>query len=707
MKRSDFLYCPGLKVVNKDCLIELGTEELPPRSLKSLSRDFAELVRSALDASGLAPAEVEVFATPRRLAMLLRQVPTQQADQLVEKRGPALQAALDKKGKPTRAALGFAKSCGVSFDQLSRRKTDKGSWLYFEKTEAGLSLSSILPALVADALARLPIPKRMRWGTRNDEFVRPLRWLVMMIDSKLVEGEIFGVGSAAVSRGHRFHAPGEIAITRAADYEHILRTKGLVIASFEQRQSTIRSLIIDNAAKLGGHARIDKSLLEEVTALVEYPVAICGGFDQEFLKLPQEVLVMTMQDNQKYFAVFDQKEALLPHFVAIVNIDSKRPEVVVAGNQRVIRPRFSDARFFYQQDQKQPLSNLRPRLDEVIFQERLGSIGDKSERIAGLADYIAGQLKADRDHVGRAALLCKCDLMTEMVGEFPKLQGIMGRYYALHDKELKGVSEAIEQHYWPRYAGDDLPQSKISQCLALADRLDSLTGIFAVGQKPTGVKDPFALRRAALAVVRILIEKSLPLDLAELCRKASEGLAQKIDTDGVEAEVIDYIFDRLRAYYQEQGIGFDIVDAVACDRPTVLRDCDRRIQALNQFQSNDAALALAAANKRISNILKKQKLDPVAGVIVERFELEAEKQLYSQLVKLQARVEPLFGRGKYLQGLNELAKLRPAVDRFFDQVMVMVDDESIKNNRLALLAQMSSCFRRVADFSRIQPRESR
>jgi len=688
-------------------LIELGTEELPPRSLKSLSQDFAELVRSALDASGLAPAEIEVFATPRRLALLLRQVPTQQDDQLVEKRGPALQAALDKKGKPTSAALGFAKSCGVSFDQLSRRNTDKGSWLYFERTETGLSLSSILPALVADALARLPIPKRMRWGTRNDEFVRPLRWLVMMIDSKLVEGEIFGVDSAAVSRGHRFHAPGEIAITWAADYEHILRSKGLVIASFEQRQTTIRSLIIDNAAKLGGHAKIDESLLEEVTALVEYPVAICGGFDEEFLKLPQEVLVMTMQGNQKYFAVFNQKEALLPHFVAIANIDSKRPEVVVAGNQRVIRPRFSDARFFYQQDQKQPLSNLRPRLDEVIFQERLGSIGDKSKRIAGLADYIAGQLKADRDHVGRAALLCKCDLMTEMVGEFPKLQGIMGRYYALHDKELKGVSEAIEQHYWPRYAGDELPQSKISQCLALADRLDSLTGIFAVGQKPTGVKDPFALRRAALAVVRILIEKSLPLDLAELCRKASEGLAQKIDTDGVEAGVIDYIFDRLRAYYQEQGIGFDIVDAVACDRPTVLRDCDRRIQALDQFQSNDTALALAAANKRISNILKKQKLDPAVGVIVERFELEAEKQLYSQLVKLQARVEPLFGRGKYLQGLNELAKLRPAVDQFFDQVMVMVDDESIKNNRLALLAQMSSCFRQVADFSRIQSRESR
>jgi glycyl-tRNA synthetase beta chain len=694
-------------VVNKDCLIELGTEELPPRSLKSLSQNFAELVRSALDDNGLAPAGVEVFATPRRLAMLLREVPTWQADQLIEKRGPALQAALDKDGKPTSAALGFAKSCGVSFSQLSHRQTDKGSWLYFEKTEPGLSLSAILPALVARALAKLPIPRPMRWGTGSDEFVRPLKWLVMMIDSELVEGEIFGIRSAAVSYGHRFHAPGEIALTRAADYELVLRSKGLVVASFEQRQSTIRALIEKNAVKLGGHAKIDESLLEEVTALVEYPVAICGEFDEEFLKLPQEVLVMTMQDNQKYFAVYNQKEALLPHFIAIANIDSKRPEVVAAGNERVIRPRFSDARFFYQQDQKQALSDLRPGLDAVVFQEQLGSIGDKVERIAGLAEYIAVQLKVDRDHVRRAALLCKCDLMTQMVGEFPKLQGIMGRYYALHDKELKGVSDAIEQHYWPRYARDDLPNSKISLCLALADRLDSLTGIFAVGQKPTGVKDPFALRRAALAVVRILIEKSLPLDLAAVCHRASEGLVRKVATDGVEAEVIEYIFDRLRAYYQEQGIKFDIVDAVVCDRPPVLRDCDNKIRALNQFQSNDAALALAAANKRISNILKKQKHDPAGKVIVGRFELEAEKQLYGQLEKIQARVEPLFGNGKYLQGLNELAKLRPAVDQFFDQVMVMVDDEAIKNNRLALLTQLSSCFLRVADFSRIQTKESR
>jgi len=693
--------------MNKDCLIELGTEELPPKSLKSLSQDFADLVQSALNTRGLAPAGVEVFATPRRLAMLLRDVPTQQADQSIEKRGPALQAAFDKAGNASKAAQGFAKSCGVTVDQLSRRETSKGSWLFFEKTEPGLSLAAILPNLVDDALAKLPIAKRMRWGTRSDEFVRPVKWLLMMIGSELVDGEIFGVRSAAVSYGHRFHAPGKIAITRAGDYEKTLCSKGLVVASFERRKTTIRSLIVKSAAKLGGHVKIEESLLDEVTALVEYPVAICGEFDAEFLKLPPEVLVMTMQDNQKYFAVFDQKQTLLPYFITISNIDSKKPEVVATGNERVIRPRFSDARFFYQQDLKQPLSYLRPRLDTVVFQEQLGSVGDKSERIARLASYIAGRLNADTDQVKRAAQLCKCDLMTEMVGEFPKLQGVMGRYYAGHDKEPKRVGEAIEQHYWPRYAGDNLPQSNISQCLALADRLDSLTGIFAIGQKPTGVKDPFALRRAALAVVRILIEKSLPLDLAELCHEASDGLAEKIDADGIEAEVIDYIFDRLRAYYAEQGIRFDIVDAVACDQPTELWDCDRRIQALSQFQNNDAALVLAAANKRISNILKKTKLDPGVKVIVERFELKAEKQLYEQLVKLQARVEPLFTKGKYLQGLNELAKLRPAVDQFFDEVMVMVDDEIIKNNRLALLAQMSGCFRRVADFSRIQSKISR
>lgn len=685
-----------------DCLIELGTEELPPKALKPLSLSFAELTRKALEDCGLAPSSVRVFATPRRLAMLLHDVPTRQPDRVVEKRGPAVKAAFDSEGKPSKAALGFAKSCGVNFDQLTRKETDKGAWLYFEKSEAGLDLQQILPELVATALAKLPIPKRMRWGARSDEFVRPVKWLLIMAGSEAVDAEILGVRAGTVSYGHRFHAPGEIPIPQASDYESLLRSKGWVVADFEQRKSMIRDLVEENAGRLGGVAQIEESLLDEVTALVEYPVAVCGEFDEEFLEIPQEALVMTMQDNQKYFAVFDAQGKLMPHFIAIVNIDSSHPELVVAGNERVIRPRFSDARFFYQQDQKQPLADLRPRLDSVVFQQQLGSLGDKTSRISALATYIAGQSGVDETEVARAAELCKCDLMTEMVGEFPKLQGIMGRYYARHDRETEIVSAAIEQHYWPRFAGDDLPQSDVAQCLALADRLDSLMGIFAIGQKPSGVKDPYALRRAALGVVRILIEKTLPLDLADLCAQAGQQLAGKIDASAVQAEVIDYIFDRLRAYYQDQGIGFDIVDAVACDKPTLLWDCDRRIQALSEFQDNTAAPALAAANKRIGNILKKQKPDLSDQVDQSLFELEAEKQLYELITALQARSEPMFAEGRYLQGLTELAGLRPAVDRFFDEVMVMVDDESVKNNRLALLKQLFLCFRRVADFSRIQ-----
>jgi glycyl-tRNA synthetase beta chain len=685
-----------------DCLIELGTEELPPKALKTLSQSFAELTRKALEDSGLVASSVEVFATPRRLAMLLRDLPIRQPDRLLEKRGPALQVAFDAEGSPSKATLGFAKSCGVSFDQLTRKETDKGAWLYFEKAEAGLDLEQILPELVATALTKLPIPRRMRWGSRRDEFVRPVKWLVMMAGSESIDAEILGVHSGNCSYGHRFHAPAAIPIPRASDYESLLRSEGWVIADFEQRKSTIRGLIDENAARLGGLVQIEESLLDEVTALVEYPVAICGEFDEEFLEIPQEALVMTMQDNQKYFAVFDQAGKLMPHFIAIVNIKSSHPELVVAGNERVIRPRFSDARFFYQQDRMHPLVNLLPSLDSVIFQQKLGSLGDKTRRISALATHIASELGADQALVERAAMLCKCDLMTEMVAEFPKLQGIMGCYYADHDRESELVSHSIEQHYWPRFAGDGLPQSDVAQCLALADRLDSLMGIFAIGQRPSGVKDPFALRRAALGIVRILIEKSLPLDLLDLCNKAGQGLTEKIDTSNAEAEVIDYVLDRLRAYYQDQGIGLDIVDAVVSERPTLLWDCDRRIRALNQFQSHSAAPALAAANKRIANILKKQKTDPGPEVDQSLFELEAEKQLYEQIVALQLRVEPMFAEGQYLQGLTELAELRPVVDQFFDQVMVMVDNGSVKNNRLALLKQLFSCFRQVADFSRIQ-----
>jgi glycyl-tRNA synthetase beta chain len=701
--------------ITDDCLIELGTEELPPKNLKSLSEDFAKLVSQALNDAGLTAASVEVYATPRRLGLLMRDMPTQQADQIVEKRGPALQAAFDKEGNPSKAAQGFARGCGVEVGDLLQRETDKGTWLYFEKNEIGLSLAKILPEVVATAINKLPIAKRMRWGDQAVEFVRPVKWLVMMIGSTVVEGEVLGVRSSNQSQGHRFHAPGHITFSAASDYVACLANEGKVVASFDERKEIIRKQIEESAANLGGVAHIEEALLNEVTGLVEFPVAVCGTFDAEFLSIPTEALVMTMQDNQKYFALFDQQGALLPNFITISNIDSKQPEMVAKGNERVIRPRFADARFFFEQDQKHPLSQHSEQLDKVVFQNKLGSIGDKSRRIAKLAVSIAKQIGADEDQVERAAQLCKCDLMTQMVGEFPKLQGLMGRYYAEFDEEPKLVSDAIEQHYWPKFSGDQLPGNDVAQCVALADRLDSLVGIFGIGQKPSGVKDPFALRRAALSVVRILIEKDLSLDLIQLCSQACEGLADKFDAGSVVDDVSDYIFDRLRAYYQEQGIGFDIVDAVISSKPPILRDCDRRVQAVNQFQSNAAAIALAAANKRIANILKKQVTDRNVENGVEKgqtnqnlainetlFEAAAEKQLFQQLVGLQGKVDALFAEGEYLQGLNELASLRPVVDQFFDDVMVMVDDQAIKENRLALLGRLLNCFRQVADFSRIQ-----
>ena len=685
-----------------DCLIELGTEELPPKALKTLSQNLGDLLYQGLEDSGLTPPSLEVFATPRRLAVLFRELPIRQPDQSVEKRGPAVKAAFDAEGKPSKAARGFAASCGVNVEELAQRETDKGAWLYFEKTEPGLRLAELLPDLLKSALARLPIPRRMRWGAGEAEFVRPLKWLVVMIGEQLVDCEIFGVKSSTCSYGHRFHAPGKIDLAQADEYEISLLSQGLVMSNFEKRQATIRTLIEKNAARLGGIAHIEDDLLEEVTALVEYPVAISGEFDEVYLDVPQEVLVMTMQDNQKYFAVFDDQQHLMPYFITISNVDSKKPEVVARGNERVIRPRFGDAEFFYQQDQKQALSSFRPRLDSVKFQEQLGSIGDKVERIAQLADSIAAQMGADRGQVKQAAQLCKNDLLTDMVGEFPKLQGVMGRYYADHDKAPAVVSTAIEQHYWPKYAGDSLPESDIGQCLALADRLDSLVGIFAIGQKPSGVKDPFALRRAALAVVRILIEKDLDLNIYALCQQAANNLASRVPAAEVVDDVVDYIFDRLRSYYQDQGIEFDIVEAVLAVKPTVLCDCDQRIKALKQFQSHEAAPALAAANKRISNILRKQSVADLATTDSSLLTEQAEKQLSEQIHAVKGEADTLFAKGDYLQGLEQLARLRPAVDQFFDDVMVMVEDEAIKNNRLALLDQLLQCFRQVADFSRIQ-----
>jgi len=684
-----------------DCLIELGTEELPPKALLKLSQAFTAGVSRGLESAGLSASSVESFATPRRLAILLKDIPLKQQDQLVEKRGPALKAAFDADGNASKAAMGFARSCGVEVSDLAQKETEKGAWLYFDKKQKGQELSALLADIVSDSLAKLPIPKRMRWGDRSDEFVRPVQWLVMIVDDQVIDANILGSVAGNQTQGHRFHASDAITISQAADYESLLNDSAYVVASFEKRREIIRSQLEQTAAQLGGAVRIDEGLLDEVTALVEWPVAVSGRFDEEFLSVPVEALVSTMQDHQKYFSVFDKNNQLLPYFITISNIQSKNPDVVSHGNERVIRPRFSDAKFFWEQDQKVTLSSRLQSLESVVFQKQLGSLGDKVMRIRSLAGYIAETLSSDVTQAERAAELCKCDLMTEMVGEFPKLQGIMGNYYAQIDGESETVANAIEQHYWPRFAGDAVPQQSAGQCVAIADRIDTMLGIFAIGQKPTGVKDPFGLRRAALGIIRIMIENKLAIDINDLCQQAAAGLADKVNAKPAVQDVVDYIDDRLKAYYQDQQIRFDVVDAVQACKPGVLTDLQNRVMAVNDFLSNDSAVALAAANKRISNILKKQDTVSV-DVNPELFQEQAEKDLYQKLSEVEKIALPHFDSGDYLPGLNALADLRPVVDQFFDDVMVMVDDNTLKQNRLALLQTLANSFLRVADFSRIQ-----
>ncbi len=685
-----------------DCLIELGTEELPPKALQKLSNAFTDGVINGLKTVGLEVSKVESFASPRRLAMLLRDVPLKQEDQVVEKRGPALQAAYDAEGNPSKALQGFARGCGVDVSELQQKQTEKGTWLYYEQQQKGQSIQALLPAIVSDSLAKLPIPKRMRWGDRSDEFVRPVHWLVMMLDDIVIEANILGTDAGSQTYGHRFHAPQAISLSHAADYEQQLEASAYVIANFDRRREKIRQQIETSAEQLGGAVQMDEDLLEEVTALVEWPCAISGRFDDEFLQVPPEALVTTMQDNQKYFAVFDSEQKLLPHFITISNIESSQPEMVSHGNERVIRPRFSDAKFFWEQDQKVTLSSRLQSLETVVFQQQLGTIAEKVIRVRALAGYLAERLGADVSQSERAAELCKCDLMTDMVGEFPKLQGIMGNYYARLDGEAGEVADAIEQHYWPRYAGDNLPEAAAGQIVALSDRIDTMLGIFAIGQKPTGVKDPFALRRSALGIIRILIEKELALDIADVCRKAVEGLADKLDASPSVNEVVEYIYDRLKAYYQDQQIRFDVVEAVLATAPTELTDLNKRVVAVNAFLQQDAAVALAAANKRISNILRKQENAVAESIDSELLVEAAEQSLYQQLTQLEAKAAALFAERDYLAGLNALAELRPSVDEFFDHVMVMAEDEKLKQNRLALLQKLSGQFLQVADFSRIQ-----
>ena len=684
----------------RDFLFELGTEELPPLALPELERALAEGIRSGLAAAQLQHGELVSYAAPRRLAVLVRAVPVRQPEQALKRRGPPVNAAFDKQGAATRAATAFAESCGVTVDALTRITEGKGEFLYFEGTKPGAATASLLPDIVRAALEALPIPKRMRWGSSEAEFVRPVHWLVLRFGDDVLSARLLDTDAGAHSRGHRFHAPGEIALATPAAYAETLRTKGFVIASFAERRERIRADVAAKAQALGGRAVLDGDLLDEVTALVEWPVVLEGRFDERFLALPREVLLSTLQEHQRYFAVESADGTLSPWFITVSNIESREPQRVREGNERVVRPRLSDAAFFQQQDRRQPLAASRTALDRVTFQAKLGSVGDKVRRVAALGKIVAPEVGAEVAQTIRAAELAKCDLLSAMVGEFPELQGVMGAYYAAADGETAEVAAAVREHYQPRGAGDALPSNPVGVAVALADKLDTLAGIFAIGQKPTGTKDPFALRRAAIGVFRILLERKLDLELAKLIAAAVD--AQPVKADGTAEEILAYIQERMRAHYLEAGYpaeSFDAVLAAGGSRPL---DFDARMRALAAFRERPEAESLAAANKRIANILRKSDLAAVpARVDASLLQVEAEKSLHAAIESIAARVESDVTGRRYDAALSRLAGLRPAIDAFFTDVMVNDPDAALRANRLALVARIRGLFAGVADFSRL------
>ena len=688
-----------------DLLFEIGTEELPPKSLRRLRDSLHTSLTTLLQENHLGHAASQAYATPRRLAVLVNGLELAQPDREVVRRGPAIAAAFDSDGNPTKPAQGFARSCGVSVADLDRLETDKGTWLVWHSTESGRPAAEILPGLIEKALKALPVSKRMRWGSSSVEFVRPVHWAVLLLGAEPVAAEILGVRCDRYTRGHRFHHDEKIAIGKAADYSDLLATRGQVMADMDRRRESIRTQVTEAGAALGGSARIDDDLLDEVTALVEWPVAITGSFDRRFLEVPAEALVSSMQDHQKFFPVLQSDGDLMPNFITVANIVSKDPEQVRSGNERVIRPRLEDAAFFWQQDRKQTLASRIPQLDAMTFQQRLGSLGDKQKRVAAVASGMATTLGIDPQQVQRAAALSKCDLLTSMVFEFPELQGVMGRYYALHDDEDPEVASALDEQYQPRFAGDALPSSITGQLLAVAERLDTLAGIFAIGQTPTGDKDPFGLRRAALGLLRILVEKRIDLDLKDLIEMAAANFPLDLHAGKATPALLAFTLERLRAYYLEAGFDVQNFDAVMARQPTRPLDFDQRMHAVQAFRELPEADSLAAANKRIRNILRKAQeagIDFPSGFESGLLQEPAEQSLAAALRDLEAVVLPLFEARDYKQALLKLAALQAPVNTFFDHVMVMSDNEALRNNRLALLNAMSELFLQVADISLLQ-----
>ncbi len=726
-------------MTTQNFLVEIGTEELPPKALKTLATAFADNLTSELNNAGLTFEKLDWFAAPRRLALKVQNLITAQPSKEIEKRGPAVSAAFDAEGNPTKAAEGWARGCGITVDQADRIATDKGEWLVHRAVVEGKATKDLLVDLVSSALAKLPIPKPMRWADKSVQFIRPVHTVTMLLGSELIEGEILGVKSATTIRGHRFLGEREFQISHADQYPQILAERGQVIADFNERKAIILAKSQEKAATLGGVADIEEGLLEEVTSLVEFPNVLTAKFEERFLKVPAEALVYTMKGDQKYFPIYDKNGNLLPHFIFVSNINPEDPTAIIEGNEKVVRPRLSDAEFFFKTDLKQRLEDNLPRLETVLFQQQLGTLRDKTDRIEQLSGFIAEQIGADIEKAKRAGLLSKCDLMTNMVFEFTDTQGIMGMHYARHDGEAEEVAVALNEQYMPRFAGDNLPNSLVACSVALADKIDTLMGICSIGQLPKG-NDPFALRRAALGVLRIIVEKKLPLDLNDLIYhsiksyggfevvakrikesnisgfQSGEKIYQRIlaeeqgNKDKTYERLCDYavdilvnfMLDRFRAWYQDEGFCVDVIQAVLARRPTKPADFDARVKAVSHFRTLDAAEALAAANKRVGNILAK-----VEGEISQEINtalcVEAEEiALANQVLALQQELAPMFANGEYQVALDKLAGLRETVDNFFEKVMVNAEDAKLRQNRQAILKALQGLFLQVADISLLQ-----
>ncbi|QTH62959.1 glycine--tRNA ligase subunit beta [Psychrosphaera ytuae] len=684
--------------MRENFVIELGTEELPPKALKKLAVSFKDGFEAQLKGAELAFEQIEWLAAPRRLALKVTGLEFQQADKVVEKRGPAVAAAFDDQGQPTKAAMGWARGCGIDVADADRIKTDKGEWLLHKANVPGKSLDELLSGFLSAALKQLPIPKPMRWGASDVEFIRPVHTLLALYGDRVVNAEVLGLTSSNVSQGHRFHHRGLVTISSADNYVKELEA-AYVMADFTARQESIKTQMVQICEQENATFTADQDLLDEVTALVEWPVALVGTFEDKFLDVPQEALIYTMKDDQKYFPLLDNTGNLLPKFAFISNIESKDPQQVIEGNEKVIRPRLADAEFFYNTDKKQTLESRLTSLESVLFQKQLGTLKEKSERISELAGFIASKISANTEYAKRAGLLSKTDLMTEVVMEFTDIQGVMGKYYALNDGESPVVADALYQQYMPRFAGDTLPESLEACAVALADKFDTLVGIFGIGQFPKGDKDPFALRRAAIGTIRIMVEKELDLDFAEIADFAKTLFGNKLTNENVSKDVVDFMLGRFEAHYRDHGIAVELIRAVEVKRPTSALDFERRLSAVVEFSKLTEASALAAANKRVNNILSKNEQTSFAAVNEQLLNEAAEIELVKQINAIAGLVEAEFNDGNYTNGLTKLAALQQPIDNFFENVMVNAEDEAVRENRYAILGQLQGLFMHTADIS--------